>query len=273
MVREDGGSGPLRPRADGSPLPVLDPRYWAVPEEPVDPAPLEPGLELVVPLDPIEPVLLPVLLPVLELLSLLEPVVGFLVVEPVVPVALEPVSLEPVVVEPALPEFIEPLLSFEVSLSDFIEPLLSLEVSLPDFMDPLEPIEPEWCDFIELLPIEPVPELMPVLLDLLFRAWCFFIFFLVVVVVLLDVSLDGFEAVSLLLVELSLPAPVPMDELPVLSPALTPNAAAASPATSRYLSFLCIPFPSFGRAPPLHATAARPGRPRAAQAPGFRGGP
>ncbi len=69
---------------------------------------------------------------------------------------------------------------------------------------------------------------------------------MVVVEVELDVSLDGSADVAELspLVE---PAPVPADELPLLSPALAPSANAASPATSSILSFFCIPYPSLSR--------------------------
>jgi hypothetical protein len=118
----------------------------------------------------------------------------------------------------------------------------------------LEPMEP----LVPAAPPAPV-ELMPELVDLCF-AWCFAFFLLVAVELLeLDLPLEGLDA--LLLVELSFAVePVP-DALPLLSPALTPKAAAATPATSRYLSPLCIPSP-----PPCGSPRRPPRRPVSAAA-------
>jgi hypothetical protein len=146
--------------------------------------------------------------------------------------------------EPVFPAF---------SLSEFtLVPLLSV---------PLEPVEPAPIAPLLSPPIELLPELLSMLL---FLAW--WLFRLVFVVEVFDWSLEGLLAVedwSALVapppvpaVELELPPAAPA-ELPLPSAALTPTAMAASPTNSRYLSFLCIAFPSLGSAP-LHAAAATP---------------
>lgn len=136
------------------------------------------------------------------------PLVPVAPVSPVLPV--EPVS-------PALP--IEPA-----------EPLLPIEPELMELLLPVAPVSP-------FDPVDPVVWLMP-LLDLLLRmAECFLVFFFAVEALLLDVSLDGLVAVA----ELSLLAGGSVAALSVPA-ALALNAAAASPAASRYLSFfVCIP--------------------------------
>jgi hypothetical protein len=194
-----------------------------LPEEPVDPA--EPVSLLLDPAPPDsdEPAPMDPLAP--------EPL---LLLEPAAPESEEPAPMEPLPAEPV--SLLDPV-EFESEEPAPKEPLPAEPVSL---LDPVPPssVEPELME--PLVPAEPEPELVDVLL-------CFF------VVVVELVPLDGLDASD----ELSLLMEPPAPEPPV-SPALTPNAAAASPATTRYLSLFCIPVHLLDF-PPLHAAAATTG--------------